>query len=699
MKQNIKNKYTNTNLNLKNVSLYELYIGQPIVHVKYGVGRYDGMKTLEINGIKMEYLIIRYFNNDKLYVPISSLYLIDRYIGSTKEQIPLHKLGNNIWIRLKKKVLKRIQDISIKLLNFYAKRIAKKGYSFQYNKKEYKSFCEKFPYEETPDQKNAMDIVLYDMLQPFSMDRLICGDVGFGKTEIAMRAAFIAIQNNKQVAVLVPTTLLAQQHFYNFKNRFSNWPICVEMISRFCNKKEQNRILKNTHIGEIDILIGTHKLLQRDVKWKRLGLLIIDEEQRFGVRHKEQIRSIRENIDMLTLTATPIPRTLNMAIHGIRDLSIISTPPAKRKSIKTFVCEYDKNIICEAISREIFRNGQVYYLCNDINFIEKTAFSLKKMLPNISVSIAHGKMKERDLKQVMDDFYHKLFNVLVCTTIIETGIDIANVNTIIIERADRFGLGQLYQLRGRVGRSCNQAYSYLLIPSLKELSKNASKRLEAIVSLETLGSGFSLATHDLEIRGPGALFGEDQSGDIQNIGFSLYMNLLRDTIDTLKNGKKLSLNDILNQQDIEIELGVPAFFPEDYISNVNIRLSLYKKISDIKKYSQIEKLKKMIINCFGPLPKSAEYLFSLVYIREKAKFLKIKKIKSTNRDGLIEFYSIDHINFLYLIKLIKKYFNRYYISNTSMELKFIHNYIKFDERLHFINILLDKVKKNISFIN
>ncbi len=562
-------------------NLAELHIGQPVVHLEHGVGRYAGMTTLEAGGIKGEYLMLTYANDAKLYVPVSSLHLISRYAGGAEENAPLHKLGGDAWARARQKAAEKVRDVAAELLDIYAQRAAKEGFAFKHDREQYQLFCDGFPFETTPDQAQAINAVLSDMCQPLAMDRLVCGDVGFGKTEVAMRAAFLAVENHKQVAVLVPTTLLAQQHYDNFRDRFANWPVRIEMLSRFRSAKEQAQILEQAAEGKIDILIGTHKLLQNEVKLRDLGLLIVDEEHRFGVRHKERIKAMRADVDILTLTATPIPRTLNMAMSGMRDLSIIATPPARRLAVKTFVREYDALVVREAILREVLRGGQVYYLYNDVENIQKAADRLAELVPEARIAIGHGQMRERELERVMNDFHHQRFNVLVCTTIIETGIDIPTANTIIIERADHFGLAQLHQLRGRVGRSHHQAYAWLLTPHPKAMTTDAQKRLEAIASLEDLGAGFALATHDLEIRGAGELLGEGQSGQMETIGFSLYMELLENAVDALKEGREPSLEDLTSQQT-EVELRMPALLPDDFIPDVNTRLSFYKRIASTK---------------------------------------------------------------------------------------------------------------------
>ncbi|HRE30802.1 MAG TPA: transcription-repair coupling factor, partial [Candidatus Berkiella sp.] len=506
--------------------LSELTIGGPIVHIDHGVGRYRGLVHLSVDSIAAEYLLIEYADNDKLYVPVASLELISQYSGAQISNAPLHKLGTEQWDKAKKKASQKAHDVAAELLDIYAKRGAKKGHQFEMADTQYFQFASSFPFEETEDQAKAIAAVLEDMRSEKSMDRLVCGDVGFGKTEVALRAAFVAVQDSKQVVLLVPTTLLAQQHYETFVDRFADWPVRIEVLSRFRSKKEQEKVLAELAAGSVDIIVGTHKLIQEDVKLKNLGLVIIDEEHRFGVRQKERLKALRQEVDILTLTATPIPRTLNMALSSLRDLSIIATPPAKRLSIKTFVREYHKPLVLEAIMRELMRGGQVYYLHNDVETIEKVTRELSEELPQARVAYAHGQMRERQLEHVMSDFYHQRFNVLVCTTIIETGIDVPSANTIIIDRADKLGLAQLHQLRGRVGRSHHQAYAYCLTPPQDRLTADANKRLQALESLEELGSGFTLASHDLEIRGAGELLGEEQSGDMNAIGFSLYMELL-----------------------------------------------------------------------------------------------------------------------------------------------------------------------------
>ncbi|MDB6366318.1 transcription-repair coupling factor [Photorhabdus bodei] len=675
----------NTDTLIRNLA--ELRPSQPVVHLEHGVGRYQGLTTLEAGGIKAEYLILSYAGNDKLYVPVSSLHLISRYAGGADENAPLHKLGGEAWNKARQKAAEKVRDVAAELLDIYAHRAVKPGFAFKHDWEQYQLFCQSFPFETTPDQEQAINAVLNDMCQPVAMDRLICGDVGFGKTEVAMRSAFLAVHNDKQVAVLVPTTLLAQQHFDNFRDRFANWPVRIEMISRFRSAKEQQQVVEMAAEGKVDIIIGTHKLLQSDLRWKDLGLLIVDEEHRFGVRHKEQIKAIRADVDILTLTATPIPRTLNMAMSSMRDLSIISTPPARRLAVKTFVREYDSLVVREAILREVLRGGQVYYLYNDVENIEKAKLRLEELVPEARIAIGHGQMRERDLERVMTDFHHQRFNVLICTTIIETGIDIPSANTIIIERADHFGLAQLHQLRGRVGRSHHQAYAYLLTPHPKAMTADAHKRLEAIASLEDLGAGFALATHDLEIRGAGELLGEEQSGQMTTIGFTLYMELLESAIDALKAGRKPSLEDLINSQT-DVELRMPILLPDDYIPDVNMRLSFYKRIASAKDASELAELKVELIDRFGALPDPGRHLLQSAAIRLLAQKLGIKRIEAHEKGGFIEFSEENKVDPTYLIGLLQKQPEIYRLDGPA-KLKFITDLNERTIRLEFIQQLLD----------
>jgi transcription-repair coupling factor (superfamily II helicase) len=673
-------------------NLAELHPGQPVVHLEHGVGRYAGMTTLEAGGITGEYLMLTYANDAKLYVPVSSLHLISRYAGGAEENAPLHKLGGDAWSRARQKAAEKVRDVAAELLDIYAQRAAKEGFAFKHDREQYQLFCDSFPFETTPDQAQAINAVLSDMCQPLAMDRLVCGDVGFGKTEVAMRAAFLAVENHKQVAVLVPTTLLAQQHFDNFRDRFANWPVRIEMLSRFRSAKEQAQILEQVAEGKIDILIGTHKLLQADVKLKDLGLLIVDEEHRFGVRHKERIKAMRADVDILTLTATPIPRTLNMAMSGMRDLSIIATPPARRLAVKTFVREYDNLVVREAILREVLRGGQVYYLFNDVENIQKTADRLAELVPEARIGIGHGQMRERELERVMNDFHHQRFNVLVCTTIIETGIDIPTANTIIIERADHFGLAQLHQLRGRVGRSHHQAYAWLLTPHPKAMTTDAQKRLEAIASLEDLGAGFALATHDLEIRGAGELLGEDQSGSMESIGFSLYMELLENAVDALKEGREPSLEDLTSQQT-EVELRMPSLLPDDYIPDVNTRLSFYKRIASAKGENELEEIKVELIDRFGLLPDPARTLLDIARLRQQAQKLGIRKLEGNEKGGTIEFAEKNHVNPVWLIGLLQKQPQHFRLDGPT-RLKFMQDLGERKTRIDWVRQFMRQLEEN-----
>ncbi len=634
-------------------NLAELKIGQPVVHLEHGVGRYQGLQTLESGGIKTEFVTIEYANQSKLYVPVASLHLLSRYSGGEESAAPLHKLGNDQWERAKRKAAEKIRDVAAELLDVYARREAKPGFPFPLEQSDYQRFANGFPFEETDDQQTAISGVLADMQAPRAMDRLVCGDVGFGKTEVAMRAAFVAVNAGKQVAVLVPTTLLAQQHYENFKDRFADWPIRVEVLSRFKSAKQTTQILADLEAGKVDLVIGTHKLLQDSIKFHDLGLLIVDEEHRFGVRQKEAIKRMRADVDILTLTATPIPRTLNMAMHGVRDLSIIATPPAKRLAVKTFVREYDEATIREAILREILRGGQVYFLHNNVDTIAKTAAELELLVPEARITVAHGQMRERDLERIMSDFYHQRFNVLVCTTIVETGIDVPTANTIIMDRADHLGLAQMHQLRGRVGRSHHQAYAYLLTPHPKRMTKDALKRLEAIAQLEDLGAGFMLATHDLEIRGAGELLGDEQSGQIESIGFSLYMEMLEQAVQALREGREPALDQLLQQQS-EIDLRIAALLPDDYIADVNQRLSLYKRIASADDANALDDIQIELIDRFGLLPEAVKNLIRIAALRQLANSLGIRKIDGGPQGISIEFAATTKVSVSYLIGLMQQ---------------------------------------------
>ncbi|WP_415845341.1 transcription-repair coupling factor [Stutzerimonas zhaodongensis] len=670
-------------------NLTELREGAPVVHIDHGVGRYHGLVTLEIEGQAAEFLMLQYAEEAKLYVPVSSLHLIARYTGSDDALAPLHRLGSETWQKAKRKAAEQVRDVAAELLDIYARRAAREGYAFEDPQLDYETFSAGFPFEETPDQQAAIEAVRNDMLAPKPMDRLICGDVGFGKTEVAMRAAFIAVHSGRQVAVLVPTTLLAQQHYNSFRDRFADWPVRVEVMSRFKSAKEIQGAVQQLAEGKVDILIGTHKLLQDDVKFTNLGLVIIDEEHRFGVRQKEQLKALRSEVDILTLTATPIPRTLNMAVAGMRDLSIIATPPARRLSVRTFVMEQQNSVIKEALLRELLRGGQVYYLHNDVKTIEKCAADLAALVPEARIGVGHGQMRERELEQVMGDFYHKRFNVLIASTIIETGIDVPSANTIIIERADKFGLAQLHQLRGRVGRSHHQAYAYLLTPPRKAMTPDAEKRLEAIANAQDLGAGFVLATHDLEIRGAGELLGDGQSGQIQAVGFTLYMEMLERAVKSIQKGEQPNLDQPLGGGP-EINLRVPALIPEDYLPDVHARLILYKRIANAADENGLRELQVEMIDRFGLLPEPAKHLVRLTLLKLQAASLGITKIDAGPQGGRIEFAADTSVDPMVLIKLIQSQPNRYKFEGATM-FKFQVPMERAEERFNTLEALLERL--------
>ncbi|WP_266170093.1 transcription-repair coupling factor [Dyella subtropica] len=632
--------------------LTELTIGAPIVHVDHGVGRYQGLVSMELGGMEGEFLTIEYAKGDKLYVPVAQLGLVSRYTGTAPELAPLHSLGGDAWERARRKAAEKVRDVAAELLAIYAQREARGGESLLIDRQLVEEFGASFPFEETPDQEQAIDAVLGDLAAPRAMDRVICGDVGFGKTEVALRAAFAAATAGKQVAVLVPTTLLAQQHYRNFADRFADWPVRVDVLSRFKSTKEVNEALKRLADGQIDVIIGTHKLLQPDIKFKQLGLVIVDEEQRFGVRQKEQLKKLRAEVDLLTMTATPIPRTLNMAMSGLRDLSLIATPPAHRMAVRTFIAAWDPATIREAFQRELQRGGQVYFLHNEVDSIERSARELEELIPEARIGIAHGQMAERELEQVMADFHRQRFNVLVCTTIIETGIDIPTANTIIINRADRFGLAQLHQLRGRVGRSHHRAYAYLVVPDRKAMTADAEKRLEALASLEELGAGFTLATHDLEIRGAGELLGDEQSGQIQEIGFGLYTELLERAVRALKSGKVPDF-DLSSEHETEVELHLPALIPDDYLPDVHTRLTLYKRIASARNDDALRDLQVEMIDRFGLLPDPTKQLFAVAGLKLMATPLGIRKLDFGTNGGRITFRDKPEVEPMAIIRLIQ----------------------------------------------
>ncbi len=670
-------------------NLAELREGAPVVHIDHGVGRYLGLITLEIEGQAAEFLALQYAEEAKLYVPVASLHLIARYTGSDDALAPLHRLGSEAWQKAKRKAAEQVRDVAAELLDIYARRAAREGYAFKDPKVDYATFSAGFPFEETPDQQSAIEAVLADMLAPKPMDRLVCGDVGFGKTEVAMRAAFVAVHSGKQVAVLVPTTLLAQQHYNSFRDRFADWPVTVEVMSRFKSAKEVEGAAQQLAEGKIDIIIGTHKLLQDDVRFKNLGLAIIDEEHRFGVRQKEQLKSLRSEVDILTLTATPIPRTLNMAVAGMRDLSIIATPPARRLSVRTFVMERQKTAIKEALLRELLRGGQVYYLHNEVATIEKCAAELAELVPEARIAVGHGQMRERELEQVMSDFYHKRFNVLVASTIIETGIDVPSANTIVIERADKFGLAQLHQLRGRVGRSHHQAYAYLLTPPRKQMTPDAEKRLEAISNAQDLGAGFVLATHDLEIRGAGELLGDGQSGQIQAVGFTLYMEMLERAVKAIRKGEQPNLEQPLGGGP-EINLRVPALIPEDYLPDVHARLILYKRIASAADEDGLKELQVEMIDRFGLLPEPTKHLVRMTLLKLQAEKLGIKKVDAGPQGGRIEFDATTSVDPLVLIKLIQGQPKRYKFEGATL-FKFQVPMERPEERFNTLEALFERL--------
>jgi transcription-repair coupling factor (superfamily II helicase) len=667
-------------------NLTDLEINAPVVHEEHGVGRYLGLETLRVGEIETEFLALEYAGNDKLYVPVASLALVSRYTGAAPEHAPLHRLGSDQWERARRKATKRIHDVAVELLDIYARRAARKGFAYSAPGEEYAMFASSFPFEETPDQEETIHVVLANMQSETPMDRLVCGDVGFGKTEVAMRAAFMAIQDGKQVALLVPTTLLAQQHYQNFCDRFSEWPVRIELMSRFRTGKQQDETLAALQAGSIDIVVGTHKLLQPGVKFKQLGLLIIDEEHRFGVKQKESIKRLRTEVDILTLTATPIPRTLNMSLSGMRDLSIIGTPPPNRLAIKTFVCEWDKETIREACLREIKRGGQVYFLHNDVASIERMAKELGDIIPEAHIEIAHGQMRERELEKVMLDFYHRRFNLLLCSTIIESGIDIPTANTIIMNRADKLGLAQLHQLRGRVGRSHHRAYAYLLIPPRRSMTADAQKRLAAIESMEELGAGFTLATHDLEIRGAGELLGDDQSGQIHEIGFSLYTDLLERAVKALKQGRTPDLNRPLHQGP-EIDLSVPALIPDDYIHDVHTRLVLYKRIAGMETDAELRELQVEMIDRFGLLPDPVKNLFRIAALKQVAAPMGIRKIELGSEEGRILFDADPDIDTDSLIELIQSQSQHYRLDGPT-KLRLYGDFQSVDARFTRVSELL-----------
>ena len=604
--------------------------GAPVVHEEYGVGRYRGLKVMQVAGNPAEFLVIEYAGGDLLYVPVHTLDRVTRYTGGTPEAAPWHRLGTEQWARARKRAADRVRDVAAELLDLYSRRAAREGRPLDFDEEAYRAFEAAFPFEETIDQHDAIEAVLADMRSGRPMDRVVCGDVGFGKTEVALRAAFAAATGGRQVAVLVPTTLLAQQHAQTFADRFADWPVRVENLSRFRTAAEQRMVVEGLKAGSVDIVIGTHRLLQRDVGFHDLGLVVVDEEHRFGVSHKERLKQLRADVDTLTLTATPIPRTLNMALGGLRDLSLMTTPPAERVAIETFVTEWSDSLVREACLREIRRGGQVYFVHNAVEDIEVFAERLRRLVPEATIRVGHGQMRERDLEQLMLDFYHRRFQVLVCTTIIESGIDVPTANTILIDRADRFGLAQLHQLRGRVGRSHHRAFAYLLAPPATALPEDARKRLEAIESLEDLGAGFTLATQDLEIRGAGELLGEEQSGQIQEIGIGLYLELLERAVSALREGREPVLDQPL-ASGCEVDLQLPALLPEDYIPDVHLRLQLYKRMAGATDTDRLDDLEAELIDRFGPLPPPSKTLLVVHRLRQRAAATRHPSIRTRRR--------------------------------------------------------------------
>ncbi|MCP3897616.1 transcription-repair coupling factor, partial [Moraxella sp.] len=648
-------------------SVSEMIEGSLVVHLSYGIGRYQGLVVLDVGEGEQEFIHIKYADDANVYVPITNLALIGRYSGTDSEAVQLSKLGSGKWDKARQKTLTDIYDVAAELLNVQARRNAKQGISFDIDMASYELFASGFAYDETPDQQSAIEAVMFDMKQTKPMDRLICGDVGFGKTEVAMRSAFIAVQAGYQVAVLVPTTLLAGQHEDSFKDRFADWAIKIESLSRFVGKKAQDKVLADLADGKVDIVIGTHRLLQDDVKFKNLGLMIIDEEHRFGVRHKEKIKAMQADVDTLTMTATPIPRTLNMALSGMQDISIIATPPARRLAIKTFVAAKNEQTTKDAILREILRGGQVYYLHNDVASIDTVAENLSELIPEVRVGVAHGQMAEKELHDVMSDFYHKKTNVLVASTIIETGIDVPNANTIIINRADKFGLAQLHQLRGRVGRSHHQAYCYLFVPSIKGLTTDAKKRLDAISRANTLGAGFMLASEDLEIRGAGEILGKEQSGNMQTIGFGLYMDMLERATKAIKSGNTPSLATPLDLVS-DINIHASALIPSDYLADVHERLLCYKRIANAETVDELNEMRAEMIDRFGAMPTALANLFLVHKMRVQSIPLGISKIDVTAHGLSMEFKADTPVDGLAIIKLIQS--NDGYRMNGATGLKY-----------------------------
>jgi transcription-repair coupling factor (superfamily II helicase) len=641
--------------------LSELNVGDPVVHTQHGIGRYRGLVNLDLGqGVNedgspavQEFLHLEYADKATLYVPVSQLHLISRYTGVSADEAPLHKLGSGQWEKARRKAAEQVRDTAAELLNIYARRAARQGHAFRYSAQDYEAFANDFGFEETADQNAAIHAVIQDMISPQPMDRLVCGDVGFGKTEVALRAAFIAVTGGRQVAFLAPTTLLAEQHFQTLADRFSKWPVKIAEVSRFRSSREVTATLKGLADGTVDIVVGTHKLLSASTKFKNLGLLIIDEEHRFGVRHKETMKAMRAEVDVLTLTATPIPRTLGMALEGLRDLSVIATAPQRRLAIKTFVRNEGNGVIREAVLRELKRGGQVYFLHNEVETIQNRRERLEQLLPEAHIAVAHGQMPERELERVMRDFVAQRYNLLLCSTIIETGIDVPTANTIVISRADKFGLAQLHQLRGRVGRSHHQAYAYLMVPDTESLTRQAAQRLDAIQQMEELGSGFYLAMHDLEIRGAGEVLGENQSGNMLEVGFQLYNEMLAEAVRSLKAGKEPDLLAPLSVTT-EINLHAPALLPNDYCGDVHLRLSFYKRLATAKTPEQIDGLLEEIVDRFGKLPAQAQTLIDVHRLRVLARPYGVTKVDAAPGVIHITFKANAPVEPMRIIELVQK---------------------------------------------
>ncbi|WP_445819197.1 transcription-repair coupling factor [Alcaligenes sp. SDU_A2] len=633
--------------------LSELRAGDPVVHAEHGIGRYCGLKEMDLGEGPVEFLHLEYAKGSTLYVPVAQLHLIARYSGADPEHAPLHQLGSGQWDKARRRAARQARDSAAELLALYAQRAARQGFQFKLPLNDYQAFSEGFGFEETPDQADAIQAVVQDMTSGRPMDRLVCGDVGFGKTEVALRAAFLAVANGKQVALLCPTTLLAEQHAQTFADRFADWPVRVAELSRFRSNKETQAAITGLSEGSVDIVIGTHKILSPDVRFKQLGLVIIDEEHRFGVRQKEALKALRAEVDILTLTATPIPRTLGMSLEGIRDFSVIATAPQKRLAIKTFVRREDGSTIREALLRELKRGGQVYFLHNEVETIHNRRARLEELVPEASIAVAHGQMPERELEAVMKGFYQKRYNVLLCTTIIETGIDVPSANTIVIHRADRLGLAQLHQLRGRVGRSHHQAYAYLLTPGEDAITSNAKKRLEAIQAMEELGAGFFLAMHDLEIRGAGEVLGESQSGDIQEVGFSMYSDMLNTAVKALKAGEEPDLDSPFALQ-CEVNLRTSALLPSSYCPDVNARLGHYKALSHARNEEDLFSIQEELIDRYGPLPEPGEHLLAVHRLRIQAEPLGIVKIDASQAQATVQFSSKPNVDPVSIIELVQK---------------------------------------------